>query len=131
MKLMVWRLDSKSLKKCTKDDKQSFPFNEFLARKEFENANACKHKSFLTNKSKEELFVFSNALKTRQLVMFTKNSLFFQTFKYYKNKLFSKRDFLFFIKHSKLWKNLILRSINYKKLFEVKSYKIYFQGCFT
>ena len=56
--------------------KQSFPFNELLARKEFENANTCKHKSFLTNKLKEELFVFSNALKTRQLVIFIKISLF-------------------------------------------------------
>ena len=78
--------------------KKSFPFNEFLARKEFENADACKHKYFLTNKLKEEIFVFSNALKTRQLVIFTKISLFFQTLKYYKNKLFQKRFFIYFYK---------------------------------
>ena len=82
--------------------KQSFPFNELLARKEFENANTCKQKSFLTNKLKEELFVFSNALKMRQLVIFTKNSLFFQNTQPLQKKTFSKRDFLLFIKHSKL-----------------------------
>ena len=37
--------------------KQSFLFNELLARKEFENASACKHKFLLTNKFKEEFFV--------------------------------------------------------------------------
>ena len=85
--------------------KQSFPFNELLARKEFENANTCKHKSFLTNKLKEELFVISNALKTRQLVIFTKISLFFQnTQTLQKQTFFQKRFLFFFIKHSKLWK---------------------------
>jgi len=34
--------------------KWSFLFNEVLARKELENANTWKHKSFLTIKSKEE-----------------------------------------------------------------------------
>ena len=84
--------------------KQSFPFNELLARKEFENENTCKHKSFLTNKLKEEFFVFSNALKTRQVVIFTKISLFFQNTQKLQKQIFSKRDFYFFIKHSKLWK---------------------------
>ena len=78
--------------------KQSFPFNELLARKEFENANACKHKYFLTNKLKVELFVFSNALKTRQLVIFTKNSLFFQNTQPLQKQTFSKRDFFIFYK---------------------------------
>ena len=76
--------------------KQSFPFNELLARKEFENANTCKHKSFLTNKLKEELFVFSNALKMRQLLIFTKISLFFQNTQPLQKQTFSKRDFYIF-----------------------------------
>ena len=47
--------------------KQLFPFNELLARKEFENANACKHKSFLTNKLKEEFFVPMHSKRDNQL----------------------------------------------------------------
>ena len=78
--------------------KQSFPFNELLARKEFENANACKHKSFLTNKLKEQFFVFSKELKMRQLVIFTKISLFFQNTQIIQKQTFSKRDFLIFYK---------------------------------
>ena len=77
--------------------KQSFPFNELLARKEFENANTCRHKSFLTNKLKEELFVFSNALKTRQLVIFTKISLFFQNTQPLQKKNFFQKIFFYFL----------------------------------
>ena len=84
-------------KNALKMIKQSFPFNELLARKEFENANTCKHKYFLTNKLKEELFVLSNALKTRQLVIFTKISLFVQSTQPLQKQTFSKRDFFYFL----------------------------------
>ena len=79
--------------------KQSFPFNELLARKEFENANTCKHKFFLTHKLKEELFVLSNALKTRQLVISQKFPFFVSKHSTTtENKLLSKEIFFIFYK---------------------------------
>jgi hypothetical protein len=55
----------------------------------------CKHKSFLTNKLKEELFVLSNALKTRQLVISQKFPFSFQSTQPLQKQTFSKRDFFF------------------------------------
>ena len=77
--------------------KQSFPFNELLARKELENANTCKHKSFFTNKLKEEFFVFSNALKMRQLVISQKFPFFVPKHSITTKQNFFQKRFLYFL----------------------------------
>lgn len=111
--------------------KQSFPFNEPLARKKFENENTCKHKSFLTNKLKEELLSFPMHSKRDNQLFSQKFPFSFQSTQPLQKQTFSKRDFFyFFIKHSKLCKRLTLRSINYKNLFEVKAYKMSFLRMF-
>ena len=75
---------------------QSFLFNELLARKEFENANACKHKSFLTNKLKEE-FLFQ-CTQNETTSYFHKNFLFHSNTQMLPKQTFSKRDFFIFYK---------------------------------
>ena len=75
--------------------KQSFPFNELLARKEFENANACKHKSFLTNKLKEE-FLFQ-CTQNETTSYFHKNFPFLSKHSTTtKTNFFQKRFFIFY-----------------------------------
>ena len=77
--------------------KQSFPFNELLARKEFENANACKHKSFLTNKLKEEFFPFPMHSKRDNQLYSQEFPFSFKRSKTTKTNIFQKR-FLYFYK---------------------------------
>ena len=73
--------------------KQSFLFNELLARKEFENANACKHKSFLTNKLKEE-FLFQ-CTQNETTSYFHKNFPFLSNAQMLPKQTFSKEIFVF------------------------------------
>ena len=70
---------------------QSFLFNELLARKEFENANACKHKSFLTNKLKEEFLFQCTQNETTSYLH--KNFLFHSNTQMLPKQTFFKRDF--------------------------------------
>ena len=80
--------------------KQSFLFNELLARKELENANTCKQKSFLTNKSKEE-YLFQCTQNETTSYFAQKIPFSFKCSNATKTNLFQKR-FLYFIKHLKL-----------------------------
>ena len=73
--------------------KQSFLFNELLARKEFENANACKHKSFLTNKLKEEFLFQCTQNETTSYLH--KNFLFHSNAQMLPKQTFSKEIFVF------------------------------------
>ena len=73
--------------------KQSFLFNELLARKEFENENVCKHKYFLTNKSEEEfLFQYTQNETTSY---FHKNFPFLSNAQILQKQTFSKEIFVF------------------------------------
>ena len=93
--------------------KQSFPFNELLARKEFENANTCKHKYFFNKQIKRRDFCLFQCTQNETTSYFHKNFPFLSNTQILQKQTFSKEIF-YFIKHSKLWKNLILRSINSK-----------------
>ena len=88
----------------------------------------------LTNKSKEELFVFSNTLKNETTRYAHENFPSLSNTQILQKQTFSKEIFFFififiFIKHSKLWKNLILRSINSKTIWS-KSLQDFFLRMF-
>ena len=76
--------------------KKSFPFNELLARKGFENANACKHKSFLTKKLKEEFLSFPMHSKRDNQLYSQKFPCSFKRSNTTKTNFFQKRFFYFY-----------------------------------
>ena len=98
--------------------KQSFLFNELLARKEFENANACKHKSFLTNKFKEEFSFQCTQNETTSYLH--KNFLFHSNAQMLPKQTFFKRDFCIFIKTLKT-----MTKANLEKTMNKANLKIY------
>ena len=125
MKLVVWRLDSKSLKMHLRWSKQSFSLQwTSKLRKSLRMQILCKHKSFSIKQIKRRAFPFQST-QNETTNYFTKISLFrFKALNHYKKQTFSKRDFfIYFLQNTQnQWKWLTLRSTNYKNLFEVEAY---------